>query len=461
MNESLQFAKYIANAKYDDIPSDVVKTCKNSLLDGLGVMLAATGLGEGCEHFASVAMAESNKGKSTILSNGAKVSACMAAFANGSLAHALDYEDLGPGGHPNASSIPAILAVAESIGNVSGKDFITALVVGSDVYCRLGLAQGEGEDIHLMEAGWYPPSIRGAFGATASVCKLLGLTPEQVLDAFSLTLCQATCSFEFNFSTRSVIRAVRDAFSTKAGVISALLAKEGVAGFDQPIEGKAGFFTMYARGNYDRNKLTYGLGKVFEGGNATFKAWPACGGTHPYIQAALQIASDNDIKPAEIEEVKYFLLTPNKMLSEPLEDKRHPTAAIGAKFSIPFCIATALVHKNVTLDHFTPEALQNQNVLQVAQKINYEITSDHNRNYAAPRGLIQVKTKNQEVSSKGSEFIYGHPKNPMSQDELLSKFTNCLKYSARKIPEENINKIIQFISNLENAEDITEVMNYC
>ena len=125
MNESLMLARYIAGAGYDDIPTNVVTVTKNSLLDGLGV-LAATGLGEGCPPFASVALAEGGNGKSTILGHAAKVSASMAAFANGSLADALDYEDLGPGGHPNASSIPAILAVAESIGNVSGKEFIVA-----------------------------------------------------------------------------------------------------------------------------------------------------------------------------------------------------------------------------------------------------------------------------------------------------------------------------------------------
>jgi 2-methylcitrate dehydratase PrpD len=458
MNESLMFARYIAGADYDDIPASIVAVCKNNFLDGLGVMLAATSLGEGCQYFTNVALAEGSNGKSTILGNGAKVTASMAAFANGSLSHALDYEDLGPGGHPNASSIPAIMAVAESIGKVSGKEFITALAVGSDVYCRLGLAQGEGEDIHLMESGWYPPSIRGSFGATASVCKLLGLTQEQVLDALSLTLCQATCSFEFNFSSRSVVRAVRDAFSAKAAVISSLLAREGVAGFDQPIEGKAGFFTMYARGNYDRHKLTDSLGKVFEGGNATFKAWPACGGTHPFIQAALQIADEYDIKPADIKEIKFVLQTPSTMLCEPLEIKQKPTAAIGAKFSIPFCIATALVHKKVTLDHFTPKALLNTDVLQVAKKISYEIATKPDRNFAAPPGLVQVKTKNEEISSKGVKFLYGHPKNPMSQEAIIDKFMNCAAYSAREISKNNLDRILYLISHLEDVKNISEIV---
>jgi 2-methylcitrate dehydratase PrpD len=231
-----------------------------------------------------------------------------------------------------------------------------------------------------------------------------------------------------------------------------------VAGFDQPIEGKAGFFTMYARGNYDRHKLTDGLGKVFEGGNSTFKAWPACGGTHPYIQAALQIADEYNIKPADIEKIKFFLQTPNTMLCEPLESKRRPTAAINAKFSIPFCIATALVHKKVTLDHFTPEALLNPDVLQVAQKISYEISATPNLKYAAPPGLVWVKTKRKEISSKGVEFLYGHPKNPMSQETIIDKFMNCAAYSAKKIPGKNLKKLVQLLLHLEDVKNISRII---
>ena len=163
MNPSLILAKHIADTDYDDIPNHVVDITKKSFLDGLGVILAASSLGEGCKQFVNLAIAEGGKEESTIIGFDAKVSTCMAAFANGSMSHAIDFEDTHDGAsvHPNAAAIPAALAVAESIGNVNGKEFIAALALGSDIVCRLGLAKKEDP----IKYGWYMPPILGAFGA--------------------------------------------------------------------------------------------------------------------------------------------------------------------------------------------------------------------------------------------------------------------------------------------------------
>lgn len=453
MNESLALAKNIVDTEYDDIPQGVLDTAKKSILDALGVTLAASTLGEGCRQFVDIALAQGGNKESTIIGFGAKAPALMAAFANGSMAHALDFEDAHDGAlvHPNAATIPAALAVAESLGNVTGKEFLTAIVLGSDLVCRLGLALNE----DLLKYGWYMPPILGAFGATAATCKLLHLTTDQILDALSLTLCQATCSAELTQSTRSIIRSVRDAFSAKAGVLSALLAQKGVSGFDRPIEGKAGFFSMYARGNYDSNKLIGDLGATFEGGNVSFKPWPSCRGTHSYIDALLRIVGSHDLKPSDIEEIKVVVSPVNKMLCEPLEIKRNPATAIDAKFSLPFVVATALLHGSVTLDDFAPPALSDQAVLEVARKVTYEVDSNLGLKEAT-QGFIQVHARNEVVANR-VDFAYGHPQNPMSQESLVAKFMDCAGHSARAIPQRRLNELVELVLNLEEVENIGEI----
>lgn len=453
MNESLTLAKNITEIKYDEIPSHVVGITKKSFLDTLGVILAAGTLGEGCQAFVDLARASGGTKESTIIGFESKVPAFMAAFANGSMAHALDFEDAHDGAlvHPNAATIPAALAIAESNGNVSGKEFVTAIVLGSDMVCRLGLALNE----DLLKYGWYMPPILGAFGATAAVCKLLHLSAQQILDAFSLTLCQATCSAELTQSTNSVVRSIRDAFSAKAGVISALLAQKGVTGFNQPIEGEAGFFKMYARGNYDPTKLTKQLGRTFEGANVSFKPWPSCRGTHSYIDAVLQILDARKLKPNDIEGIKVVVSPVNKMLCEPLERKQNPATAIDAKFSLPFVVATALHYGKVTLAHFTPEALSDQNVLEVARKVTYEVDPLLTLKEAM-QGFLQVNTKNETLSKK-LEFAYGHPENPMSRDGLVAKFMDCAGHSVKKISREKLNRVTELILNLEHVENISEI----
>jgi len=456
MKESLTLAEHIASTRYDDLPGTAVDMTKKSLLDGLGVILAAGAMGEGCQQFVSLAIAGGGKKESTIIGFDTKVPACMAAFANGSMSHALDFEDTHDEAlvHPNAAAIPAALAVAESIGNVSGKQFITALALGSDIVSRLGLALNEDP----IRYGWYMPPILGAFGATAAACKLLNLSPEQILDAFSLTLCQATCSAELTHSPYSVVRAIRDAFSAKTGVLSALLAERGVTGFEQPIEGKAGLFRLYAREDYDLTVLRDGLGEIFEGTNVSFKPWPSCRGTHSFIETTLQIVNTHGIKPADIEDIK-LIISPsplNRALCEPLETKRNPRTAIDAKFSIPFVVAVALVHRGVTLNHFTPQALRDPEVLEVAQKVTYELDSK----LEAKEGLVELKTKHGVARLKTPEFAYGHPNNPISKESLVRKFIDCAGHSVKQIPRENLNKLIELISHLEDVKNIGEILVY-
>jgi len=453
MNESLTLAKHIAEIEYDDLPSSATDAAKKSFLDALGVTLAAGTLGEGCKAFIDLTLAGGGKRESTILGFGAKAPAFMAAFANGSMAHALDFEDAHDRApvHPNAATIPAALALAESIGNVSGRGFATAIVLGCDLVCRLGLAL----NANPLEDGWYIPPILGAFGATAAACKLLNLTAEQIVDAFSLTLCQATCSAELTHSPHSVVRSIRDAFSAKAGVLSALLAERGVAGFRQPVEGKAGLYSLYARGHYDPAVLTAELGRTFEGANVSFKPWPTCRGTHSYIDAVLQTVDVHDLKPSDVEAIKVVVSPVNEMLCEPLESKQSPVTAIDAKFSLPFVVATALLYGRVTLDHFTPQALADRDVLEVARKVTYEVDTGLTLKEAV-RGFLQISTRN-ETLSKRVDFPYGHPKNPISQEALVLKFMDCAKHSARKISKRKLNEIVKLILNLEQVENIREI----
>ncbi len=454
MNESRALARYICETGYDDLPAHVVSATKRSILDALGVTLAAGTLGEGCKQFVDLAIAQGGRPESTIIGFGAKVPAAMAAFANGAMAHALDFEDAHDGAlmHPNAATIPAALAVAERIGQVSGKDFIAAVAIGSDIVCRLGLAL----NVNLLDYGWYAPPIFNVFGATAAACKLLNLSERQILDAFSLALCQVTCSAELIYSTHSLIRSIRDAFSAKAGVLAALLAKDGVTGFDQPIEGKAGLYNLYSRGNYSPERLTEHLGEVFEGAAVSFKPWPSCRGTHPYVQAALEIQRESGVTAEKVSQVRVVVNSVNKMLCEPRENKNHPTTAIDAKFSIPFVVATALVRGQVTLDDFSPWALRDQRVLDLAKKVTYQVDPRLSLQ-GTVQGSAEIDTPDGSTFSKHVDVPYGHPRNPIADEHLEAKFLDCARHSFKKYSTQELASVVVMIRGLENLSDVGEL----
>ena len=161
-------------------PPDAIEAAKLSLLDAMGVSIAAGTLGEGCAPFVALARAQGGEPVCTILGFGDRATAAGAALANGALAHALDFEDAHDEAfvHPNAALVPVLLALAEARGGVSGESFLTALAVGCDLTCRLGIALSTG----LAARGWYGPPILGGLGAAAGAACLLGLDERGVRD---------------------------------------------------------------------------------------------------------------------------------------------------------------------------------------------------------------------------------------------------------------------------------------
>jgi 2-methylcitrate dehydratase PrpD len=149
----------------------------------------------------------------------------------------------------------------------------------------------------------------------------------------------------------------------------------------------------------------------------------------------------------------------NKMLCEPLENKKNPVTAIEAKFSLPFTVATAIVRGKVALDHFGPRALSDPLVLGLARKVSYRVDEKLGLRQATG-GSLQIEAKNGETYSKSLEFACGHPDNPMSDEAFVSKFMDCAKYSAKKFSKRALNEIVAFIMNLEEIKDISELTRY-
>ncbi len=442
---------FIAGTRYEDLTPAAIEMSKRCLLDAIGVSLGASGLGEGCRAFVDLALVQGGQPLCTLLGERQKVPPEAAALANGALAHALDYEDSHDGAlvHPNAPVVPAALAIAEAFGPVSGRDLIAAIAIGCDVSVRMALALR----VSLAEFGWYPPPILAAFGATAAAAHLLRLDSRQVVDALSLLQCQSTCSNEIIHSPNSVVRAVRDAFAARAGVTSALLAQRGVTGFDAPLEGRAGFFASFARGQYDPDALTRGLGRRFEIENVSFKPWPSCRGTHAAIEAALnyrRVHSAQDIRHVVIHGGR--MLT---MLAEPIESKRRPATAIDAKFSLPFTVATTLVHGRVGLQSFLPQALADDDVLQLAARIEVRSDTPGSTAIGARRELQRHDGTSMNETVMNPR---GSLENPLSLEDLTQKFVECAAHAARPMNCAAARRFADTLMGLERLDRIDELL---
>jgi 2-methylcitrate dehydratase PrpD len=447
---SRRIAAHIAELRYENLPAAAIDAAKRSLLDAIGVSLGASGLCEECRAFVDMAIDARGAPTCSLFGRSERAPAHLAAFANGALAHALDFEDaFDPAPiHPNAALVPALLATAQARGGVDGRTLITALAAGCDLACRMALCVRTRAETY----GWYPPPIFGAFAATAGAGKGAGLSAEELLDAFSLVLCQATCPGEIKHSPGSAVRAVREAFPAMAAVVSVDLARRGVRGFEEPLEGKAGFFRLYVDGDYDEALLLDRLGDRFLGSQVSFKPWPACRGTHAFIEAALALRSAWRVEPGRIERIDLWGGPLQQMLAQPHEAKRAPKTAIDAKFSSPFVVATALVHGEVELGSFSTDALADARVLALARRVTHHVTEEWGRDDAAS-GRVRLLLGN------GSELVCeirepcGAASNPMSWESLTAKAARCAALARTPIAEASVRRLASVIGAVEAEPD--------
>lgn len=166
--------------------------------------------------------------------------AMMAAFANGAMNHVLNYDDIVTEAfvHPTSPTLAAALAVAERIGKVTGKEFITAVTLGIDLIIRMALAVVQSAEGFKYD--WHPTPLFGTFSSTAVAGKLLGLNEDKLADALGIAFLQAAGSLQMDWSVGVGITYYRDAFPAKAGVLSALLAQRGITGIKDCLQSKAG-----------------------------------------------------------------------------------------------------------------------------------------------------------------------------------------------------------------------------
>ena len=447
-----KLAEFIERTNYEDIPADVIETQKKSIMDAVAITLGASTLGDGCAQMVDIAeeLSAGGRGEASVIAFDKRLPAVWAAFANASMAHSLDFGDTHQRStiHSNSSSLPAALAYAEKAGNVSGKQLLTALVLGSETAIRIALAANK----NSTENGFYIPTIYSSFGATAAVAKLMGLSADQIVSAFSFNLCQTTCSSELINSPKTAVRSVREAFAARNAIVACCMARDGLLGFDDPFEGKLGFYHAFVYDSYDAEKALAGLGEHFEAGDLSFKVWPCCFGNHSALTAVSDIMRTDGVGPDDVRHIQVSIGAQNRMLFEPLAERRNPETSIIGKFSTPFTLACLLVNGSVDLGSFSSENLHSERIRALAAKVDYTYMDEWQRGRETWAKVVMDTAKGTFERLVTSPF--GTPENPMSDEAFDAKFDSCARNAVHPRTQERLDEIKRTIRNLENVEDI-------
>ncbi|RDK06520.1 MmgE/PrpD family protein [Cupriavidus lacunae] len=449
---SYDFATFVANTQYINLPQEAVEGAKKSILDTLGVMLAATGVEPAVKGVNALVREAGGAEESTLLGFGGRAPALWAAFHNGALAHCLDFDDHAPEGHhPSSSIVPAAFALAERAGGVSGRDLIAAVAAGQDMFLRIRRNVANRQDWHLT-------TVIGVYAATATAAHVLGLKREQIVDAFGIAGMQCCGTMELAYGVGSDLRGMYAGFTTKGAVLAALLAEKGVSGVKSMFEGKAGFFNVYFRGEYDRAIMVKNLGEIYDGGSILYKPWPSCGASHGFIHATLELMKEHGLTIGDIEQIRVNVGDFQKQLCEPIESRRRPATPVDAKFSIPFCVAVAATKRQVKVSDFFGDALRDPQVLAVAQKVVPVVDDSFDWKTTLPKGRLDIVTRDGRTLSRVGENVPGDVECPMSWEYLDEKFRYSAELAAVPPSSEGIRKAQEMVRHLEALDDATDVL---
>ena len=456
------FARYAANLRYEALPTALVELIKQCVLDTLGVAIGASGLAPEARWVADYVTEMSGKPEATLLGFGGKAPAPWAAFVNGSLGHMLDYDDVGAGGHVSIATVPVAFAIAEKLSGVSGRDLITAIAAGTDLHTRLNAAIRI-PDWTITE-GWFPTQLFGFMSGAATAGRLMRLDEDQMENALGIGFNQMSGSRQMAVGAATHMRSMQAGFSGQGAILAAELARRGIVGTKEPLEGRYGVFKTYVRtATPDWHAIIAGLGTHFPLlDKHGFKVWPACGYTRATNTAVLHLRDEHQLKAADVDTITVIGGTgATKLLCEPLEQKRRPQLSIDAKYSIPFTTAIAMVHGNVTLRDFTDAGLRDAAVLRMAERVSYREEPEQQPwggASATSRPAVEIRTTDGRVFKCRPEGVPGDPRNPVTNEALEAKFRDCVSFSARRIPSQHIDRALDMIRNLENVDNAADII---
>ncbi|MFZ7101601.1 MAG: MmgE/PrpD family protein [Peptococcaceae bacterium] len=460
-----KLAEHAANTPIKDIPEDVINITETLFWDTIGCILAGSSA-EGISELKEMLDFWGGKKQATVFCHGTRTSAPEAALLNSVMGHANDFDDTHDRAvnHGCVTIVPALIAACEAIHSgrnsgfnrsfpphdVSGKEFIAALAVGLDVSNRLGMAF-----IPYLHTGWLPTTLWGPFGGVAACGRILKLNTEEMLNAFGLAYSQIHGNRQALVDGKLAKR-IQPGFSAAIGLKSAFYAALGITGAENIIDGNFGIPILYTQGKVAREYLIEGIGEVYETSNISIKPYPCCRCSHPVIDAALRLKAEHNLKSEDIGEGTIYL-PPNSMgqIGNNFVIRDNPT--VDAQFSAQYTASLVFIKGRPRLEDFQKEnVVARKDITELASRIK-TIEYEKDKSGITPVRM-NIKLKNGEELSTIIERPKGSSDNPLTNEELLFKFNDCLNNSIRDYGIEKRQQILQALNNIANIEDLCEII---
>ena len=444
-------ARFIANLRYEDLPAEVRHRAKLLILDGLGCGLYASDL-QWSEILRTTLMEVDSTRECSIWGTPHKLSSVHAVLVNGTQTQGFELDDVHREAvmHPASVTLPPVIAMAETRGGVSGKDLLTAVVAGYEIGPRVGMCMGRNH----LEQGWHTGATLGVFSSAAASASVLGLDEERAVHAIGIAGTQASGLMAAQFG--SMVKRMHAGKASESGLYAALLAEKGFTGIIDVFESEyGGFCTTFSGGreNFEREKLTRGLGEQFETMRVSLKFYSCVASNHTTLDAIRNLQAQRPFGANDIDRIVVFS---SKATLEHVGWQYRPEGVTASQLNLGFCVATYLIEGACFVEQFSEAVVADPARISLAERV--QCIEDPNISAEGPnmrhKVHVEVHLKDGTVLKDTVEKAHGSEDHWAPDEVIAAKFRQL---AAKALPDEQASRLADAVLNLENVEDAREL----
>lgn len=455
MDTIYDLVHYLKGIKYENLSQEAIDAAKMLLTDVIAVSVAGSDA-DGVKEAAEVMFDWGGKEESTVLVFDKKLPADHAGFLNSVLSHARDFDEVHPAAvvHTGITVIPTILTIADAAGGIDGKRIIETIVAAVELDVRMSRAiTAPG-----TRSGWIYSALVGNFAAAFAAGLLLDLDEEQLVNALGIVYTQAGGNQQAARDT-TLTKRMQPGFAVRSGIFSAYLAKKGITGPRNIIDGVFGFYRQYMKDDCDKSLIMADLDAEYGVVGLSYKVFPVCGQCLSPVTTVDALMKAHDLKPEDILSID---VGSNKhgytACVEPEEVKYHPKKVVDGQFSIPYSVATMAVRRHVNLSDLTDESVTKTDVEAMMKNVKAFVDPAVEEEF--PRGIARanVTLHTTKGDFTGSVYHKGHPQNPVTKEDMAEKLKGCFEVAFYPVKEGAEDAILETIDNLEALDDISALI---
>jgi 2-methylcitrate dehydratase PrpD len=446
---------FVTGLRFEDLPADVVHIARRCIIDGLGVMIAGSTTTGSAILRAQIAESSAVPESTVFAPTPFRTTAALAALANGTSGHALDWDDsqlsttpdrvYGLMTHPTVPALAASLALGERL-QVSGKRLLEAFVAGFEVECKIA------EAIHPEHyvGGFHSSGTIGTFGAAVSAAVLLGLDRAALYHTLGIAASMAS-GIRVNFGTMT--KPLHVGRAAQNGVVAAELAAKGFTSGADALDGKWGFFQVLG-GGLDAERIVDSLGQPYTivDPGVSIKPYPCGVVGHQTMDAMLRLVTEHDVQPAQIKQIR--LRAGHNILS-PLR-YRIATNELEAKFCPAFMLSSIAIRRKAGIHEFADDFVGRDDVQRMMRLVETILDPEiEARGFDTIRSVIEVDlTDGRRFVQPSADAYRGGPDLPFSREQLHEKFVEC---GALLVSPAGLDRALETLEALEELGDVRQL----